>query len=127
MQKMIVEILLRAFTNVTTCGSHRASICAVAQGRADIAAIDAQTWQIACTADAPTQMLRIIGHTDTSPGQSFVTRKGEDPAPYFSAITSAISDLAPKHAATLGLRGIVQLDQSAYDLPFPPDLPSNQG
>ena len=110
------------FTPTCHTGGHKNSINAVAEGRADIAAIDAQTWLIETGENPHTRALRIIGHTDASPGMTFITRKGQDRVPYFNAITGAIRDLSPADAAMLGLKCIVALDQSAYDLPFPPEL-----
>lgn len=107
------------FHNIQTSGGHFASIAAVAHGQADIAAIDAQSWRLAEAENAETSALRIIGHTDTSPSQSFVTRKGNDPAPYFAAIQAAIADLSAPLKATLGLRDIIKLPETAYDLPIP--------
>ncbi len=102
-------------------GSHHASIGAVAQGDADIAAIDGQTWRMETADNQLTARLKIIGYTDTSPGQSFVTRRGADPQPYFDAITQAIADLQPADAQILGLKAIVALPETAYDLPLPPE------
>ena len=108
------------FENVTKTGSHRASIAAVAEGRADIAAIDAHTWWIEQAENPQTAKLKAIGHTTATPAMSFITRKGQDPAPYLDAIACAIAALEPDHAATLGLKAIVALPQTAYHLPLPP-------
>lgn len=108
------------FQGVAKTGSHRGSIAAVAEGRADIAAIDAHTWWIEQAENPQTAELKVIGHTNATPGMSFITRKGQDPAPYFDAITAAVSALAPEHAVMLGLKAIIALPQTAYDLPFPP-------
>ncbi|PJI91228.1 phosphonate ABC transporter substrate-binding protein [Yoonia maricola] len=101
-------------------GSHTTSIAAVAEGRADIAAIDVQTWRIETRENPLVTRLKTIGYTDPSPGQSFVTSKGQDPQPYFEAIGEAITALSPDDASILGLHGIIALPPSAYDLPFPP-------
>ncbi|MEL7180224.1 MAG: PhnD/SsuA/transferrin family substrate-binding protein [Pseudomonadota bacterium] len=101
-------------------GSHNASIAAVADSTADIAAIDAQTWLIETAENPLTAQLKVIGHTDQSPGLSFITCKGQDPKPHFDAIAEAINTLTPQDTTILGLKGIVALPQSAYDLPIPP-------
>ena len=51
---------------------------------------------------------------------TFITAGKVDPAPYFAAVSTAISALSAADAQTLGLRGIVALPDSAYDLPLPP-------
>lgn len=99
--------------------AHRASIAAVAEGRADIAAIDSQTWWMDMQSNPQAQTLKVIGHMQNGPGMTFITRANQDPAPYFDAITSAIDNLPQPMRTTLNLRGIVALPQSAYDLPFP--------
>ena len=104
----------------TETGSHNASIVAVADSTADIAAIDPQTRRIETAENPLVARLKVIGHTDPSPGQSFIARKGQDPQPYFEAIAEAIAALTPQDAALLGVKGIVALPQSAYDLPIPP-------
>jgi hypothetical protein len=101
-------------------GSHHASIAAVAGGTADIAAIDAQTWWIEQSENPLTAKLKVIGYTDPTPGMTFITRKGQDSRPYFDAITAAIEALDAGHAQVLGLKRIIALPQTAYDLPFPP-------
>ena len=108
------------FQGIAKTGSHRGSIAAVAEGRADIAAVDAHTWWIEQAENPQTSQLKVIGHTDATPCMSFITRKGQNPKPYVAAISAAIADLTSDHASTLGLKGIVALPKTAYDLPFPP-------
>lgn len=109
-----------AFQLYRETGSHNASIAAIATGHADIAAIDAQTWRTEKDENPLSLQLKVIGLTAASPGQSFVTRKGQNPQPYFDAIADAIAGLASEHAAVLGLKGIIALSRSAYDLPIAP-------
>jgi ABC-type phosphate/phosphonate transport system substrate-binding protein len=109
------------FKPSATTGSHHASIAEVAAGTGDIAAIDAQTWRIECAENPKTAALKVIGHTAATPGMTFITRHGQNPKPYFDAVTTAISQLPAEAAQILGLRAIVALDASAYDLPFPPN------
>lgn len=108
------------FNAFAKTGSHRASIAAVATGNGDIASVDAQTWLIEQVENPQTAQLKIIGHTDPSPGMTFITRKGQDSRPYFEAIRDAIAQLASEHAQVLRLNAIVPLPKSAYDLPFAP-------
>lgn len=108
------------FTQISLSGSHANSIAAVANGNADIAAIDAQTWRIETAGNPVAANLKVIGTTEPTPGMSFITRKGQNPAPYFDAIDSAIKALPPDAAATLGLQAIIALPAAAYELPFAP-------
>jgi hypothetical protein len=69
---------------------------------------------------AHAKSVRVIGTTASSPGMTFITRAGENPAPYLAAIQTAIRDLSPQDAELLGLRSVIQLPMSDYDLPMPP-------
>lgn len=110
------------FTNIIETGSHDASLACVAEGRANMAAIDAQTWVMQCRDTPVTRHVKIIGHTDTSPGQTFITRRGQNPAPYKDAISEAILTLAEHHRVVLGLQALITLPESDYDLPAPPNF-----
>lgn len=95
-------------------GGHDASVMAVANGTADFASIDAQTWAMQRQEMPQTANLRIVAHSPCAPGQSFITRQSDDPAPYFAAIKSAIAFMSETDKITLGLRDIIQLPPSAY-------------
>ncbi|HVG49578.1 MAG TPA: PhnD/SsuA/transferrin family substrate-binding protein [Rubellimicrobium sp.] len=101
-------------------GSHAESARAVTEGRADIAAIDAITWRMLLAWDPLAQRLRVLDRTASSPGQSFITRAGQDPAPYREAVGEAIRALPAPEAELLGLRAIVALPPSAYERALPP-------
>lgn len=106
--------------------AHDASLRAVVAGEADIACIDAQTWWMQKQDMPEAAQVRVIGTTDPSPCQTFITRLGEDTSLYFAAIEDAIAHLEGGGAAILGLRGIKSLPEVDYDLPLPP-LPATIG
>jgi ABC-type phosphate/phosphonate transport system substrate-binding protein len=110
---------IRLRPNLKT-GAHRHSIEAVARGEADMAAIDAQTFRVLSRTVSETAQVRVIRATAATPGMSFVTRGTDDPALYREAIAAAIETLDPDHRSALGLRAIVKLPVSAFDLPLPP-------
>lgn len=100
--------------------AHSASAQAVAEGRADIAAIDAQTWRNIQRWGQVASALKVIGRTPCSPGISYITAGQVDPAPYFNAISQAISALDADDRAVLNLRGLVSFPQHRYlDLLIP--------
>jgi ABC-type phosphate/phosphonate transport system substrate-binding protein len=101
-------------------GSHAASVRAVVAGQADLAAIDCISFRNLQIALPEMAAVRVIGRTHATPGMTFVTRAGQDPAPYRAAISAAITALDPKDQAILGLRGIVVLPEIHYDFPLPP-------
>ena len=102
-------------------GGHRESVRAVAEGRADLAAIDAVTWRmIERWEPEAARALRVIGRTGASPGLSFATA-ARDPAPHREAVSEAIGALDAASRDALGLVGVVALPERAYtDLPPAP-------
>lgn len=119
------------FTHTRHTGAHRDSAQAVAEGRADIAAIDAVSWRL-FTAHHPevAARLRVVSHTTPTPGLPLITAEGRDPAPLARAVAAAITALAPADRATLGLAGLVRIPAEAYlAVPIPPppsqDVPVN--
>ena len=104
---------------VTLTGSHDASVAALLAGRADFAAIDAHTWDLMQNDTPGLDRLRVIGLSPASPGQTFVTGPGRDPAPYLWALNDAIAALSQPTRRILRLRGVVALPATAYDLDDP--------
>lgn len=103
-----------AFTNPQRTGAHRASAQAVAEGRADIAAIDALTWALIQRHDDVAAQLRVIARTPPTPALPYITAQGRDPAPLRAALTRALSALGSADRHTLGLRGITCISPQAY-------------
>jgi len=101
-------------------GAHSESLRAVAEGRADLASIDAQSFAMFRRWEPDAARVKVIGTTAASPGMSFVTAAGRNPAPVRAALHDAVAALPAAHRATLGLRGLVTLAPAAYDLPVPP-------
>jgi ABC-type phosphate/phosphonate transport system substrate-binding protein len=57
-------------------GSHRASIQAVAAGKADVAAIDARSWHLAKIYEPAALQLTVVRWTDLHPGLPFIAARG---------------------------------------------------
>lgn len=113
-----------AFTNARLTGAHSASAHAIANGHADIAAIDAISWRMIQRYDTTARHLRIIGRTATSPGQTLITAKSNDPAPLRAATAQALTALPSAYQDTLMLRDLTDLPDAAYhDLPLPDAAP----
>lgn len=102
-------------------GAHAQSVQAVAEGAADLAAIDAQTWRLLLRAGVAERSLE-IARTQPTPGLPFITAQGRDAAPLRVALTRALASLPPAVLHALGLRGVVQIDAGAYlAIPLPPN------
>jgi ABC-type phosphate/phosphonate transport system substrate-binding protein len=63
---------LSLFAGLVETGSHRASVRAVANGTADVAAIDARSWELACRYEPPAQQLVVVGSTSHRQGLPFI-------------------------------------------------------
>jgi ABC-type phosphate/phosphonate transport system substrate-binding protein len=108
-------------------GGHVASLQAVATGQADLAAIDAISFRNFLRWVPAARAVRVIGRTHSSPGMTFITAPGRDPAPFRAAIAGAITALDDAARDLMGLRAIVTLPPADYDIPLPrpPHLPEN--
>lgn len=114
-----------AFTDTLRTGGHQASARAVAEGRADLAALDAQSWRLMQHYDAFTERLDVIGATSPSPALPFITALRNDADALFHAIAEAIAALEPRDRDALGLRGLARLPQDAYlSVPTPAPPPA---
>ena len=97
-------------------GSHLASLAHVAEGVADVAAIDAVTWRLAVRTgfgDNLWQRVDQIGRTDPTPGLPLITAPGRDPGPFQRALTKGIAAFAAR-PNILGIRGFVAFDLADY-------------
>ena len=108
------------FARIVTTGSHASSVEAVADGHADIAAIDCVTWAL-LQEKRPTALreIHLLGWTQSTPGLPLITSLRTSAATRKSLIDAlhdviADPDLAPIRAA-LRLESFVELPLSAYD------------
>ena len=113
---------LPPFANTLHTGAHRLSARAVAEGRADIAAIDAVTWRFFARFEpAFADRLTILDRTDPTPGLPYICAPDRDLAATRAAVTEAVAGLSPDIRAELGLRGIVAIPLERYlAVPTPP-------
>ncbi|WP_413718583.1 phosphate/phosphite/phosphonate ABC transporter substrate-binding protein [Silicimonas sp. MF1-12-2] len=113
------------FTKKLHTGAHRDSARAVAEGRADIAAIDAETWRLVCSylPDIAGQ-LRIVAHTSPTPGLPLITSFRYDPEAVLAAVESALVAADRATVDALHIRGVVRIPAEDYlAVPTPP-IPS---
>lgn len=102
-------------------GSHAASAQAVAEYRADIAAIDAVSWALACRHDAVAGRLRVIDATEPTPALPLIAAAGADRTATLTACRDALIALSTTDRDTLMMNGIVEIQPEAYlALPLPP-------
>jgi ABC-type phosphate/phosphonate transport system substrate-binding protein len=103
-------------------GGHRRSAAVVADGRADIAALDAVTHALMLMQGDPVaQALRVVARTDPTPGLPLIAAAGADAGLTFDAVAEAMAALGTADRATLRLRGVVHIPLAAYlAVPNPP-------
>jgi ABC-type phosphate/phosphonate transport system substrate-binding protein len=102
------------FENRLHTWQHLASARAVAEGRADIAALDAVTWRLMSQYDAFAAGLRVLEWTAPTPGLPLITARGNDARAIFDAVKQAIAQLGEADRTALGLKGIVKIDAADY-------------
>jgi ABC-type phosphate/phosphonate transport system substrate-binding protein len=73
---------LDVFSGLVETGAHRASVMAVAEGRADVAAVDCRSWQLIRRFEPKAGAVRVVGWTGR--------RKG---LPYIAALGSPVTEL----------------------------------
>lgn len=116
---MQAEILAERDVEWVETGGHRESIRAVAEGAADLAAIDAVCWALAGRHEAgAVQRLRIVNRTPLRPGLPLITAGGATPATVHT-LRAALDDALRSEATlparqALFLAGIELLDEANY-------------
>jgi ABC-type phosphate/phosphonate transport system substrate-binding protein len=102
-------------------GGHRLSARAVAEGRADWAALDAVTWAMMQAQDPVAPALRVVEATAPTPALPYIAAAGADRAAILAALRGAIAGLAAADRDTLCLHGVVENPATAYlAVPTPP-------
>lgn len=78
-----------SITTFLETGAHAQSLAAVAEGRADIACLDAVTWRILQAVDPKAAQVTPAGSTRPTPGLPLIAAQGTDPEPLRRAMTAA--------------------------------------
>ncbi|RAZ89235.1 phosphate ABC transporter substrate-binding protein [Mesorhizobium hawassense] len=81
---------LDIFASRSESGGHRSSIVAVAEGRADIAAIDCQSWALAQRFEPAARGVKIVGWTARRKGLPYITAR-ITPAAVVAAMREAVA------------------------------------
>ncbi len=104
-----------SFTDVILTGSHIASAKAVADGGADVAAIDVVTWELIQRYSAAlAEGLHVIHNTPSTPALPYITAWDQDPDKVYDAIEAAIHKLAASDRNVLCLKGVTKIDPQDY-------------
>lgn len=109
------------FAPLVETGSHRGSAMAVAEGRADLACLDALTWRMLQRWEPGVAGLRELARTAPTPALPYITAKTADGAATFAALAEAAARLSPDDRDILSLRGVVRIAPERYlAVPIPP-------
>lgn len=104
-------------------GGHVLSLRAVAEGRADIAALDAVTWALAQRWEPAAAAVRVLALTEPTPGLPFIAAAGADAAGSFAAVAEAVAGLSDADRDVLRLKGFVRIPRDSYlAVPLPPRI-----
>jgi len=97
-------------------GSHRDSIIAVANGDADIAAIDAVTWRYALDFEPAAKEVVVLGNSNPVPGLPLITSVENHNLvdQLFKAVNAAVSKPGKAHEKSLGIKGFGRAEPSDY-------------
>ncbi|SLN17007.1 ABC transporter, phosphonate, periplasmic substrate-binding protein [Pseudoruegeria aquimaris] len=114
-----------AIGGVILTGSHSASARTVAQGHADVAAVDAVTWRLIEAFDPFAAGLRILESTAPSPGLPFITASPGAADSLFSAISTVLEAADPALRAPMLPLSLQRIPHEAYTVqPIPPAPPA---
>ncbi|MEE9453370.1 MAG: PhnD/SsuA/transferrin family substrate-binding protein [Paracoccaceae bacterium] len=95
----------RFFETILLSGGHAASIAMVADGVADIAAIDHVSWRLAQKNETATEGLRVLECTIPTPGLPYICAKNQNQKLIAKAVQAAIEGLPADIKTALGIRG----------------------
>jgi ABC-type phosphate/phosphonate transport system substrate-binding protein len=106
----------RFFGRAIRTGSHEASMRLIANGLADIAAIDSVTWRMTQLFDPEVAALKVIGTTEPAPGLPFIAAIGRFNPKLFDAVRAGIAALPQDTRQAFGLRDLIPLNRQNYEV-----------
>ncbi|MDF1728911.1 MAG: PhnD/SsuA/transferrin family substrate-binding protein [Sulfitobacter sp.] len=110
------------FSDRRASEGHRNSARMVAEGAADIAALDMMSWQLMQRYDSFAKDLRVLMLTEPTPGLPLITAQQGRADDLRAAVETAIAGLSDKDRTALCLRGLIQIPKEDYlAVPTPPD------
>lgn len=104
---------------------HVNSARAVADGRADIAALDTVSWRLIARYEPFAARLRVLEFTVPTPGLPYIAAARADQVATFEAVNEAIARLDKVDRNALGINGLVAISKLDYlGVANPPDSAS---
>jgi ABC-type phosphate/phosphonate transport system substrate-binding protein len=106
----------RFFRRAIRTGSHDGSMRLVAEGLADVAAIDSVTWRMSRQFDPDLSGVRSIGTTEPTPGLPFIAAAGKPNAKLFDAVRVGLASLPLETRQVFGLRDVLPFRKGDYEV-----------
>ena len=103
------------FGQAIATGSHASAMRTVAEGRADLAAIDSVTWRMSCLSGEAAG-LKVIGTTEPTPGLPFIAALGKPAGQLFDAIRHGLAGLPDPARQAFGVKDLVPLQRTDYEV-----------
>lgn len=118
LRHMVLPLVRNAgfFGETLATGGHVASIRAVAEGRADTAAIDAATWELALRHLPETAGLRVLLSTPPTPGLPLITACDGPAEALFAATNAALTAMSLAERQTLLFHRLLPRTPSDFDI-----------
>ncbi len=104
------------FAEAVRSGAHRESIRLVATAKADVAAIDAVSWELACRYEPAARYCLVFARTTPTPGLPVITARSQDVDAVANAFADAISSLDDADRNVLLLCGFRTRRPADYDV-----------
>lgn len=104
-------------------GSHRGTVRALVEGRADIGFVDTHTWRLIRRWDAMATDLEEIGFSEPTPGLPYITAQHGDVPAMAEALQEVIGALSNEDRAALCIRSLVDIPDEAYRAVHNPPAP----
>lgn len=102
-------------------GGHALSAQVVAEGRADLASLDALTWTLLTEHTDLGDKLRQVTTTKPTPVLPYITSNGQDAGRIGQAVRAAIDNLSPEDRQALHIHGLIDIAAEDYlAVPNPP-------
>lgn len=109
------------FAEIIETGAHQDSARAVAEGHADICAIDAVSWTMIERWDPFSKGLRVLLETAPTPALPYICSRFQDAEAVQDALVSAVHELSPDDQEALCLIDMTHVPADYYSvMPIPP-------
>jgi ABC-type phosphate/phosphonate transport system substrate-binding protein len=106
------------FSDVVESGTHRRSMQLVAEGAADVAAVDVVSWLLANDVEPAASQLRVIASTACTPGLPLITnrRNADSRGDINNAISAAVDGVGSSVREALHISGFLPRTDSEYSV-----------